>query len=159
MTLSSCHCTVAVVLVPLRDTVGLKPMRTKRGKSSIKTVTSTTAAHPGGMEMESAEQLWSRSFKYGFRYTTLLSDGDVKTHNHLDAASRFMETLQSRRRSVSITRRSELGRHSWWSWLRQFDTFRDHQAHGLLQEGQFGIYLNWEGIGKPMMRHSDQCAS
>ena len=45
----------------------------KRGQSSIKTVTSTTEAHPGGgMEMEAAKQLWSRPLdKYGFRYTTL----------------------------------------------------------------------------------------
>lgn len=38
----------------------------------------------GGMEAEAAEQLWSRSLdRHGFRYTTLLSDGDAKTHKHL----------------------------------------------------------------------------
>ena len=34
--------------------------------------------------MEAAEILWSRSLdKHNFRYTTLLSDGDVKTFKHL----------------------------------------------------------------------------
>ena len=38
----------------------------------------------GGMEMAAAEELWRRSLaKYQFRYTTLLSDGDAKTHTHL----------------------------------------------------------------------------
>lgn len=35
------------------------------------------------MEMEAALTLWKRSVSYGFRYTTLLSDGDAKTFNYL----------------------------------------------------------------------------
>ena len=36
------------------------------------------------MEAAAAEQLWERSIdKFGFRYTTLLSDGDAETYNQL----------------------------------------------------------------------------
>lgn len=35
------------------------------------------------MEMEAAERIWLRSEKQGFRYTTLVSDGDSKTFSHL----------------------------------------------------------------------------
>ncbi|GFW61336.1 hypothetical protein TNCV_4136541 [Trichonephila clavipes] len=34
--------------------------------------------------MKAAAKIWSRS-KHGFRYTTLLSDGDVKTHKFLNS--------------------------------------------------------------------------
>ena len=37
----------------------------------------------GGMEVQAAEHLWTRSLNRGFRYTTMLSDGDAKTFNHL----------------------------------------------------------------------------
>ncbi|KAJ4425801.1 hypothetical protein ANN_27427 [Periplaneta americana] len=36
-----------------------------------------------GMEAFAAELLWKRSIDYGMRCTTLLSDGDSKTFNHL----------------------------------------------------------------------------
>lgn len=35
------------------------------------------------METEAAERIWKRSEKHGFRYTTLVSDGDSKTFAHL----------------------------------------------------------------------------
>lgn len=38
------------------------------------------------MEVEAAERIWSRSLKHGFRYTTLISDGDSKTLSHLNSA-------------------------------------------------------------------------
>ena len=37
----------------------------------------------GGMEVRAAELLWERSVQRGFRYTTLLSDGDARTFKHL----------------------------------------------------------------------------
>ncbi|KAJ4433906.1 hypothetical protein ANN_16219 [Periplaneta americana] len=37
----------------------------------------------GAMEAAIAKILWQRSLQYGFRYTTLLSDGDAKTHKYL----------------------------------------------------------------------------
>ena len=37
----------------------------------------------GGMGVSAAEQLWWRSTERGFRYTTMLSDGDARTFNHL----------------------------------------------------------------------------
>ena len=37
----------------------------------------------GGMEKAAAELLWRRSVDRGFRYTTLLSDGDANTFKHL----------------------------------------------------------------------------
>lgn len=36
------------------------------------------------MEPEAAERIWKRSEKNGFRYTTLVSDGDSKTFSHLN---------------------------------------------------------------------------
>lgn len=36
-----------------------------------------------GMEVEAASRLWKRSESIGFRYTTVLSDGDFKTFIHL----------------------------------------------------------------------------
>lgn len=37
----------------------------------------------GAMEISIAEKIWKRSEKLGFRDTTMLSDGDSKTYNHL----------------------------------------------------------------------------
>ena len=37
----------------------------------------------GGMEVEAAEILWNRSMERGFRYTTMVSDGDSRSYNHL----------------------------------------------------------------------------
>lgn len=37
----------------------------------------------GNMEVVAAERLWNRSEKYGFRYTTVVSDGDSKKFCHL----------------------------------------------------------------------------
>ncbi|GFT97184.1 uncharacterized protein TNCV_3858421 [Trichonephila clavipes] len=39
----------------------------------------------GAMEMKAAAKIWSRSETLGFRYTTLLSDGDAKTHKFLNS--------------------------------------------------------------------------
>ncbi|GFW55476.1 uncharacterized protein TNCV_118601 [Trichonephila clavipes] len=39
----------------------------------------------GAMEMKAAAKIWSRSEAYGFRYTTLLSDGDAKIHKFLNS--------------------------------------------------------------------------
>lgn len=39
----------------------------------------------GAMEVTAAEILWGRSQEYGFRYLTLLSDGDSKTFSHLQS--------------------------------------------------------------------------
>ncbi|GFV48710.1 uncharacterized protein TNCV_3060101 [Trichonephila clavipes] len=36
------------------------------------------------MEQEAALKLWQRSEDSGFRYTTLLSDGDAKTYQYLN---------------------------------------------------------------------------
>ena len=37
----------------------------------------------GGMEVKAAEVMWSRSLARGFRYTTVVSDGDTRTFKHL----------------------------------------------------------------------------
>ena len=47
----------------------------------------------GGMEMAAAKLLWKRSeARSGFRYTTLLSDGDAKTHSHLCSLGVYGDT-------------------------------------------------------------------
>lgn len=38
----------------------------------------------GALEIAAAAEIWKRSESYGFRYTTLLSDGDAKTLQHLN---------------------------------------------------------------------------
>ncbi|KYN50131.1 hypothetical protein ALC62_00159 [Cyphomyrmex costatus] len=38
----------------------------------------------GAMEMTAAVDIWRRSEKFGFRYSTMLSDGDSKTLSHLN---------------------------------------------------------------------------
>ena len=95
-----------VMVVKTRTNIG-------RGRLHIETPTYTTAAHPagwrrligrdgdgssGGMETAAAEQLWERSIdKFGFRYTTLLSEGDAKTYNQL---CRCTATLRLRKKNV-----------------------------------------------------------
>ena len=37
----------------------------------------------GGMEVKAAEVMWRQSLDRGFRYTTIVSDGDAKTARHL----------------------------------------------------------------------------
>ena len=37
----------------------------------------------GGMEVAAAEILWKRSLERGYMYTTMVSDGDARTFNHL----------------------------------------------------------------------------
>ena len=41
------------------------------------------ASGSGGMEVVAAETLWDRSLNRGFRYTTMVSDGDSRTFNRL----------------------------------------------------------------------------
>lgn len=44
------------------------------------------------MEVVAAERLWQRSEKYGFRYTTVVSDGDSKTFSHLTELNLYGDT-------------------------------------------------------------------
>ena len=49
----------------------------------------------GGMEVDAAESLWTRSEdRHNFRYTTLLSDGDSKTHKHLCALNVYGDDVE-----------------------------------------------------------------
>lgn len=43
------------------------------------------------MEVVAAERIWERSKKHGFQYTTLVSDGDSKTHTHLTSVKPYGE--------------------------------------------------------------------
>ena len=45
----------------------------------------------GGMETKAAELLWDRSTNRDFRYTTMLSDGDARTFNHLSSLQVYSE--------------------------------------------------------------------
>ena len=45
----------------------------------------------GGMEMKAAELQWDQSTNRGFRYTTVLSDGDARTFNHLSSLQVYGE--------------------------------------------------------------------
>lgn len=42
------------------------------------------------MESIATEKIWSRSLDHGFRYTTLISDGDSKKLSHLNSLQIFM---------------------------------------------------------------------
>ena len=43
------------------------------------------------MEVVAAERIWQSSKENGFRYTTLVSDGDSKTHTHLTSVKPYGE--------------------------------------------------------------------
>lgn len=45
------------------------------------------------METEAAERLWRRSEEIGFRYTSVISDGDSKTHDHLQSLKVYGEGI------------------------------------------------------------------
>lgn len=50
------------------------------------------------MEMKAAEILWTRSIRLcNMRYTTLLSDGDAKTHHHLQQLQVYGEGIDIRK--------------------------------------------------------------
>ncbi|KAJ4447409.1 hypothetical protein ANN_09416 [Periplaneta americana] len=52
------------------------------------------------MEMKAAEILWTRSIRLcnmRYRYTTLLSDGDAKTHHHLQQLQVYGEGIDIRK--------------------------------------------------------------
>ena len=78
---------------------------------------SADSGSSGGMEMAGAEQLRRRSeAKCGFRYTTLLSDGDAKTHVHLCGPKVYGDdvtieecvnnvVMQSKKRGVTLAER------------------------------------------------------
>ena len=56
----------------------------------------------GGMEAAAAEHLWERSIdKFGFRYTTLLSDGDAKTYNQLCRKQVYGDTSTEKEECVN----------------------------------------------------------
>jgi hypothetical protein len=44
------------------------------------------------MEVAAADVLWRRSEALGMRYTTLLSDGDAKKYNHLNATKVYVNS-------------------------------------------------------------------
>lgn len=46
---------------------------------------------PGAMETAVAEKIWKRSEEHGFRYTTMLSDGDTKTILYLQSLKIYGE--------------------------------------------------------------------
>ncbi|GFV61351.1 uncharacterized protein TNCV_445671 [Trichonephila clavipes] len=45
--------------------------------------------------MKAAAKIWSRSEACGFRYTTLLSDGDAKTHKFLNSLKIYGPDVES----------------------------------------------------------------
>ncbi|GFX80476.1 uncharacterized protein TNCV_2529841 [Trichonephila clavipes] len=54
------------------------------------------------MEMEAALILWERSQEIGFRYSTLLSDGDCKTFNYLTEKNVYGDKFEIKKRSALI---------------------------------------------------------
>ena len=43
----------------------------------------TTKTWSGGVEFEAADNLWRRFLDHGFRYMTMVSDGDDRTFKHI----------------------------------------------------------------------------
>ncbi|GFY04406.1 uncharacterized protein TNCV_4414941 [Trichonephila clavipes] len=54
------------------------------------------------MEMEAALTLWKRSASLGFRYITVLSDGDCKTFNYLCEKKVYGPDIVIKRKNVLI---------------------------------------------------------
>ena len=84
-----CHsCAGAVVRCGGAETEEYKTWKAAHTKCNINYVGPSR-----GMEVEAAEQLWQRSIeKFNFRYTTMLSDGDAKTHNRLCSLKVYGDT-------------------------------------------------------------------
>ncbi|GFT57980.1 hypothetical protein TNCV_3415421 [Trichonephila clavipes] len=51
------------------------------------------------MEQEAALKLWQRSEDSGFRYTTLLSDGDAKTYQYLNIKEVYGPEIKIKKRA------------------------------------------------------------
>ena len=139
LTLSSCHSCAGAIARYERDQCVLNQ---EIAASRLQPYNVNYSGSSGGWKWK---QLWTRSVdKYGFRYMTLLSDGDANTHSHLRSLKNYGDTPiekeectnhVAKRLGTALNRMQEEGCHSWWSWLRQVDRFRDHQVHGLLREG------------------------
>ena len=69
-------------LVKLCRFMDMEPLQHKSYSRHVKAVT-TANMTVVSMEVEAAEILWNRSMERGFRYTTMVSDGDSKSFRHL----------------------------------------------------------------------------
>ena len=81
------------------------------------------------MEMKAAEILWKRSMQYGFRYTTLLSDGDAKTYNHILQLKIYGPSVEIKKEECINHVSKRLG-----TGLRQ--TVKDWKARGVTLSGR-----------------------
>ncbi|GBM89998.1 hypothetical protein AVEN_43447-1 [Araneus ventricosus] len=93
----------------------------------------------GSMEVQAAFKLWLRSEKNGFRYTSVLSDGDSKAFQHLTETKVYCDIeIKKRRmresreqaiwhRSSKLCERMAVKRsYSWWkiSWSLKEETIK-----------------------------------
>lgn len=90
----------------------------------------------GGMEVEAAVKLWKRSEEKGFRYTTLLSDGDSKTFLKLTEAEVYGKTIEIKKEECINHVSKRLGtalRNTVKEWRSRGVTLGG-KSHGSLKE-------------------------
>ncbi|GBM79363.1 hypothetical protein AVEN_32972-1 [Araneus ventricosus] len=101
----------------------------------------------GSMEVQAAFKLWSRSEKIGFRYTSVLSDGDSKAFQHLTETNVYDNIEIKKRRmrepreqatwhsSSKLCERMTVKRsYSWWKIAWQFKRRNHQEAHTVLSK-------------------------
>ena len=91
----------------------------------------------GGMEMKAAELRWNRSVDRGFRYTTLLSDGDAKTLKHLTDLNVYGDdvVLEKEECINHVAKRLGTALRKLTSSGKKADSSGHHQADRLLRQG------------------------
>ncbi len=96
----------------------------------------------GGMEMKAAELLWDHSTNRDFRYTTMLSDGDARTFNHLSSLQVYGHVGLQKEDCINHVATAQVGSvwevgwlHPRRSGLRQAQTDDHQQVDGVLRKG------------------------
>ncbi|KAJ4435206.1 hypothetical protein ANN_23783 [Periplaneta americana] len=94
-----------------------------------------------GMEVTAAEILWRRSVKCGFRYTTMLSDGDSKTFLHLQKA-KIYESVELKKGRMHQPCGQDIKNipvagcqttQAWWEETWESDRYSHYQTATVLQ--------------------------
>ncbi|GFV32625.1 uncharacterized protein TNCV_441171 [Trichonephila clavipes] len=83
----------------------------------------------GAMEMKAAAKIWFRSEACGFHYTTLLSDGDAKTH-------KFLNSLKIYGPDVEILKEECINHVSKRLGTSLRNLVKDWRAKGITLEGK-----------------------
>ncbi|GBL81937.1 hypothetical protein AVEN_50525-1 [Araneus ventricosus] len=89
----------------------------------------------GSMEVQAAFKLWSRSEKIGFRYTSVLSDGDSKAFHHLTETKVYGDIEIKKEECVNhVSKRLGTALRNCVKEWRSRGVTLDGKSHGSLKE-------------------------